>query len=119
MTKQKAFWGTYEDAVVEWTANLDKNSGIKRIWRKDAVAGEWLFVPASGRRGDGKRVLKCFPLIPEWHGRVTFHILDDTITEKVFARHLEQAGKFIGIGRFRPRNNGYYGRFAVEKLEWI
>ena len=93
--------------------------GLQLPFKQDAVAGEWLFVPASGRRGDGNRVLKCFPLIPEWHGRVTFHILDDTITEEVFARHLEQAGKFVGIGRFRPRNNGYYGRFAVEKLEWI
>ena len=47
-----------------------------------------------------------------------FYILDDTITEDVFKEHLEEAGKFIGIGRFRPRNNGFYGRFAVDKIEW-
>ena len=88
-------------------------------FKADQIAGEWLFVPGDGKRGSGKRVMKCFPLIPEWHGHVRFHILDDTITEEVFERHLEQAGKFIGVGRFRPRNNGYYGRFAIEKLEWI
>jgi hypothetical protein len=40
--------------------------------------------------------------------------LDDTITEEVFKLHIEQAGQFIGLGSFRPRNNGYYGRFKVK-----
>ena len=82
------------------------------------VPGVWLFVPASGRRGDGKRVWKCFPVLQEWCGDVTFLVFDETITEEVFRYHLEQAGKFIGIGFFRPRNNGYYGRFSVEKIQW-
>jgi len=82
------------------------------------VEGLWLFVPATGRRGDGKRVWKCFPVLQEWGGDVTFLIFDETITQEVFRYHLEQAGKFIGIGFFRPRNNGYYGRFSVEKLVW-
>jgi hypothetical protein len=84
--------------------------------KKDEVPGEWLFVPASGKRGDGKRVMRCFPTIAQWSGEVTFHILDDTITADVFKKHLEEAGKFIGIGRFRPRNNGYYGRFEVKSI---
>ena len=41
------------------------------------------------------------------------------ITEEVFRYHLEQAGTFIGIGRFRPRNNGYYGRFKLDSMEWL
>ncbi len=85
---------------------------------KESVPGEWLFVPASGRRGDGKRVQKCFPVVREWKGDVTFHVLDDVITPEVFEQHLRDAGNFIGIGRFRPRNNGYYGRFAVKKVKW-
>jgi hypothetical protein len=82
------------------------------------VSGEWLFVPADGRRGSGKRVSKCFPVIPSWSGVVQFCLLDEQVTEAVFLHHLQQAGAFIGIGRFRPRNNGYYGRFTVEKLVW-
>lgn len=70
------------------------------------VNGEWFFVPADGQRGSGKRVMKCFPVIPKWLGEVRFDIFDDTITEDVFRQHLEEAGKFIGIGRFRPRNQG-------------
>lgn len=86
--------------------------------KKDEVLGEWLFVPSDGVRGSGKRVDKCFPIIQEWAGEVTFYILDETITEPVFRKHLEQAGQFIGMGRFRPRNNGFYGRFLVESLKW-
>jgi hypothetical protein len=92
--------------------------GLPLPIKKEEVEGEWLFVPASGRRGDGKRVSKCFPLVRKWSGKVQFHILDDTITPEVFEQHLREAGNFIGIGRFRPRNNGYYGRFAVKSIRW-
>lgn len=87
--------------------------------KKSDVPGEWFFVPADGKRGGGKRVEKCFPVIQEWQGEVEFHILDETITLDVFKQHLEEAGKYIGIGRFRPRNNGFYGRFSVEKIEIV
>lgn len=83
------------------------------------VEGEWLFLPADGKRGSGKRVDKCYPLIRQWSGDVRFYILDEIISEDVFKQHLEAAGKFIGIGRFRPRNNGYYGRFEVKKVQWV
>lgn len=85
---------------------------------KDKVSGEWLFVPSDGRKGGGKRVMKCFPVIPEWSGQVIYYLLDDIITPDVFEQHLREAGNFIGVGRFRCENGGYYGRFTVEKLEW-
>ena len=86
--------------------------------KKEDVQCETYFVPADGRRGSGKRVTKHFPVIPKWSGEVTFYILDETITPDVFREHLEEAGKFIGIGRFRPRNNGFYGRFVVKSVRW-
>ncbi len=86
---------------------------------KDTVQGEWFFVPSDGRRGGGRRVEKCFPVIPEWAGQVNFFILDDIITKDAFTQVLETSGSLIGIGRFRPRNLGYYGRFKVGKVNWI
>jgi hypothetical protein len=91
------------------------------------VQGERLFVPADGVRGSGKRVWKVFPVVAEWIGAVEINVLDPLlisdiekcakdITKCSLYRHLEHAGKFIGIGRFRPRNNGFYGRFSVEKF---
>jgi hypothetical protein len=85
---------------------------------KDEVTGETLYLNADGVRGSGKRVWRTMPLIPSWKGEVEFVVLDPTITEEVFRKVLEEAGRLIGIGRYRPRNNGIYGRFAIEKLVW-
>lgn len=85
---------------------------------KDEVECENVFVPADGRRGGTTRVMKSFPLIRKWEGTVTYYILDDIITEDVFRRVLEASGNLIGVGRFRPRNCGYYGRFEIVGIEW-
>lgn len=87
--------------------------------KKDTVEGEWLFVPSNGKRGGGSRVEKCFPLILEWHGTVLYYILDDIITKDVFQEVLDVSGNLIGIGRFRPRNCGYYGRFKSTSITWV
>lgn len=84
----------------------------------EKVESERLYVPADGKRNGTKRVWRYFPYIPHWLGTVTYHILDDIITEDVFRRVLETSGKLIGIGRFRPRNWGYYGTFKVNEMLW-
>ena len=86
--------------------------------KKEDMDGEWLFVPSDGRRGGGKRVWKCFPYVPEWEAEVVVHLLDDVITKDAFRQVIEEMGKFIGVGRFRPANNGFYGRFSVEEIRW-
>ncbi len=85
---------------------------------KDKVLEESLLVPSDGKRGGGKRVIKTFPLITEWIGEVVYHVIDDKITEEIFTKVLTEAGLLIGIGRFRPKNWGYYGRFNVMSIAW-
>lgn len=53
-------------------------------------------------------------------GELTVTSLDhcQEVTQQIFEQHLRDAGNFIGVGRFRPRNNGYYGRFKVVGLKW-
>lgn len=86
--------------------------------RRDDVKCHRLFLPADGKRGSGKRVWKNMPIIHEWEGDVTFMILDENITQAVFTKVLEESGKFIGVGTFRPRQNGMFGRFQVENVKW-
>ena len=78
-----------------------------------------MHVPSDGVRGGTKRVLKCFPYIDEWEAEAEVEILDDIITKEIFLQIIKEAGRFIGLLRFRPRNNGYYGRFEIELLDWI
>ena len=85
---------------------------------RETVQGQWLFVPSDGKRGGSKRVNKCFPIVNNWEATADIYILDEIITEDVLERHLDIAGKFIGLGSFRPRNNGMFGRFEVEDITW-
>ena len=95
--------------------------------KKDAVDYERLYLPAKGDRGGSKRVWKYYPIIPAWEGDVEFIVVDETVlqtsvrdkSKTVLQEVLEGAGSFIGIGRFRPRNNGYYGRFEVTKMKIV
>lgn len=99
-------------------AGVMVNEPITLPIKQEDVEPEWLFVPSNGQRGGGTRVEKCFPLIREWKGSVLFYILDDIIVKDAFEQVLRASGNLIGIGRFRPRNLGWYGRFKVLEIDW-
>ena len=82
------------------------------------VPGLKLFVPSSGIRGGGSRVWKTFPVLQKWSTDVEALLFDRLLIDNTdkFQEFLEHAGQFIGLGFFRPRNNGYYGRFTVENF---
>lgn len=89
--------------------------------KADDVPGVWRLVTVNGQKGgSGPKVWRCFPEIESWEATVTYYVLDDVIDQKIFTRFLKEAGKFIGIGRFRPRTSGgFYGRYSVEDVQWI
>jgi hypothetical protein len=106
-----------------WTKQFESGVAVFddiRTGRMESDAIEQkMFVPSTGVRGDGKRVMKSYPLLmPPLEVEVTFLITNDMITPEVFAHHLQQAGSLIGIGAFRVRNNGVYGRFKVNSIDW-
>lgn len=92
--------------------------GLSLPVTRETIQGERVFVPADGRVGGSKRVMKNFPYVPSWEGQIQFYILDDAITKDVFEKTLREAGRFIGIGYWRPNRRGMWGRFAVAKVEW-
>jgi hypothetical protein len=85
---------------------------------KDTVPFDRIHANADGVRGSGKRVWRIFPRVDEWKADVDFHILANEITPDVFEMMLKQAGAFVGIGRFRPKNGGFYGRFQIDRIRW-
>lgn len=87
------------------------------------IRAEKLFLPADGRPGSGKRVWKYLPIIETWGGVIEIIVLDETVLQtsrttglSILEDVIRGAGQFIGLGRFRPRNGGYYGRFDLVKL---
>jgi hypothetical protein len=72
----------------------------------------------QGIRGGGKRVWKYFPVIDTWSVKVPFLITSDHVTNEIFEEHLPISGSLAGVGRYRPQNGGYFGRYIVKKIEW-
>lgn len=99
-------------------AGIQIPEGITLDLKGDEVVGDRHFVPADGRPGGSKRVYKRFPRIDDWSGALDIYIFDDMIPEKVFRQVLESSGQLVGIGRFRPQNRGYYGRYSVTSFTW-
>lgn len=89
------------------------------IANEDQIECERVHANADGVRGSGKRVWRKFPRISNWKAQVTFHVLAHEITKDVFEQHLIQSGSFVGVGRFRPEKGGFFGRFKVDRLEWV
>jgi hypothetical protein len=91
------------------------NLGVKA---KDVIC-ERLYVPSDGKKGGSKRVWRNFPRINQWETTAVFYVFDPILIAKPDKIHeyLVHAGKFIGLGRFRPRRGGWYGRFTVESFE--
>ena len=107
--KGKSTWTKHFEAGIMVIQPAD--IGVKA----DSVIGERLFVPSDGKKGGGTRVWKTFPLIKAWKAELEIILLDPMLIDKPqkVEEYLGHAGKFIGLGRFRPRNGGFYGRFKV------
>jgi hypothetical protein len=86
--------------------------------RKEDVPSVTINANSTGERGSGKRVKRTFPIVSQWSGTARFAIFDETVTRDIFERHLTEAGRFVGIGRFRPENGGLYGRFKPTSFRW-
>jgi hypothetical protein len=87
---------------------------------KERAIEQQMFVPSDGVKGSGKRVMKSYPLLmPPLTVQPLFYIVDELITPEVFAEHLQQAGKLIGIGAFRVQNGGIFGQFRVDNIDWV
>lgn len=116
--KGKATWTKHFEAGV-----MVLEAPLLPYWRKDVekspeIYREVILANADGVRGSGKRVNRYFPTFPSWETSATFYVVDPAITEESFREHLEAAGQFNGLGRFRPRNGGFYGRFRVVDMKW-
>lgn len=94
-----------------------ENDLVLPVKAKDAEM-EAVYCSADGKAGGSTKVLRRFPIVRQWTGEVRFLVADETIDEATFHTHLLTAGTLIGIGRWRPINNGKYGKFMIEKFKW-
>jgi hypothetical protein len=56
------------------------------------------------------RIMRCRPIIDNWSVKFDIHFDEDVLSMGDIENFLEIAGKYIGIGDYRPR----YGRFSHQ-----
>lgn len=62
------------------------------------------------------RVITIRPKWTQWEADFDLLVYEDSITTETVHQLLEYAGSYVGIGSFRPTNNGMFGRFEVTSL---
>lgn len=112
---------TYAKHFMAGVAVLDDTEIVLKKITRANVKPVAVWCDAQGKKGGqgGTQVKRIFPVVEEWEGNITFTIFDDTITLEIFQEHMEECGKFNGVGRWRTQNGGMYGRFQVVSCEEI
>ena len=105
-------WTKHFESGILVLAPMYLGINIKDV-RKNAI-----HCSSDGTVGGKKRVIRFFPTIEEWKGTVDVTVLDDMITPEIFSKVLALDGSLIGLGAFRVRNRGYFGRFEIVSIKW-
>jgi hypothetical protein len=71
------------------------------------------FIDKRLARVNGSGIERLRPAFRDWLLEFNIQVLDEQIDKDVVLQILTHAGRFVGIGDFRPR----YGRFAIEKFD--
>jgi hypothetical protein len=123
----------FRGALINAGALVKSKVGNSRKSMKNIVAGMFFVTPdeilmpdydAIDKRSAVNRNIKgrVVTIRPKWSTwKVGFQLLvdNDTITLETVKEIFENAGNSIGIGSFRPTNNGMFGRFKVIELKEI
>ena len=78
-------------------------------WKVDTRA---VRIPATGGR-----ILAHRPMFDDWALEFTLDLDEDICGSKVFRMVVDDAGKRIGLGDFRPACKGPYGKFVVTRWQ--
>ena len=63
------------------------------------------------------RVITIRPKWKDWKTKFTLIVDEPTITKETVKKIVEDAGKYIGIGSYRPQHKGPFGRFVITKFK--
>lgn len=80
-------------------------------WKVDTRA---VRIPSTGGR-----ILAHRPMFDDWALEFVVDLDTSILGEKLLRQIIDDAGKRIGMGDFRPQCKGPYGRFVVNKWEVV
>jgi len=62
------------------------------------------------------RVMVIRPKWSAWSAEFDMILDNGTLTKETITELIETTGNYVGIGSYRPTNNGYFGRFKIIEL---
>lgn len=65
------------------------------------------------------RVISVRPKWSSWEIEFMLNVFEDTITIETIEKLFHYSGSFVGIGSFRPTNNGMFGRYELVSINII
>jgi len=65
------------------------------------------------------RVITVRPKWTKWKADFELNVDNDTLTKETIKTIIEHAGNYVGVGSFRPTNNGMFGRFKLKTFKKI
>ena len=71
------------------------------------------FADVRGVNVGGKKIMRCRPVFLSWAAQFEVAYMEDVLDKTDLVRIVEESGRRIGIGTYRPR----FGRFNVEVLQ--
>lgn len=94
---------------------------------KNIVAGMFLVTPeqillpnydqidkrSAVNRNVKARIITVRPKWSQWEVEFTLRVKIDTLTEDMIKNIIQYAGEYIGLGSFRPTNNGEFGCYDL------
>lgn len=78
----------------------------EKMWKSEK------FADVRGVNVGGKKIMRCRPIFLRWSTEFQIYFMEDVLDRADLVRVLEEAGRRIGIGTYRPR----FGRFSVESV---
>lgn len=74
---------------------------------------------SSVNRNVKARIIVIRPKWTVWQAEFILQVFEDTLSKETIRQLFEFAGSYVGIGSFRPTNNGMFGRFELTEIELI
>lgn len=120
-------------AFINGGGYLKSKVGVKTKSMKSVIAAMFMVNPeeilmpdydvidkrSAVNRNVKARVITVRPKWTSWSAEFTLEIGEKTITKETITELITTTGNYVGIGSYRPTNNGSFGRFQLTELKQL
>lgn len=65
------------------------------------------------------RIISVRPKWTKWNFEFVLNVYETSITKETVTQLINYAGSYVGIGSYRPTNNGMFGRYELAEIKEI